>query len=84
VAIKPTSSIFQPQDSVDLATGEGRRLELKGRHDPLIAIRAVPVVEAAAAIGLADLLAMWFAAKGFAAPWADREVHSEHDEALPE
>jgi chorismate synthase len=57
VALKPTSSIFKSQQSVDLATGEEVSLELKGRHDPLIALRAVVAVEAATALVLADLLA---------------------------
>ena len=83
VAIKPTSSIFQPQDSVDLSTGEARELELKGRHDPIIAIRAVPVVEAAAAIGLLDLLAQHCAASSLSAPFAPRVVDPHTDEALP-
>ncbi len=56
VAIKPTSSIFQPQNTVDIETGESAVLELKGRHDPCIAIRAVPVVEAAIMLVLADLV----------------------------
>lgn len=56
VAIKPTSSIFQPQQTVDKSTGEPATLELKGRHDPCIAIRAVPVVRAAVELVLADLL----------------------------
>lgn len=46
VAFKPTSSIFQPQDTVDITTNEATTLELKGRHDPCVAIRAVPVVRA--------------------------------------
>ena len=82
VAIKPTSSIFQPQDTVDLARGDARALDLKGRHDPLIAIRAVPVVEAAVAFGLADLLAQYFAARGLASPFPDRVVRPDGDEAL--
>ncbi|MCL2213488.1 MAG: chorismate synthase, partial [Oscillospiraceae bacterium] len=56
VAFKPTPSIFQPQDSVNLATGENEVLEIKGRHDPCAALRAVPVVEAAAAVALMDLM----------------------------
>jgi chorismate synthase len=83
IAIKPTSSIFQPQDTVDLATGEARALELKGRHDPLIAIRAVPVVEAAAAIGLVDLFAQFKAARALGEPFPPRVVRADGDEALP-
>ncbi len=56
VAIKPTSSIFQPQQTVDLATGQDATLELKGRHDPCIAIRAVPVVRACVRLVLADFI----------------------------
>lgn len=56
VAVKPTSSIFQPQDTVDLEAGDDATLELKGRHDPCIAIRAVPVIRAAVELALADLL----------------------------
>jgi chorismate synthase len=72
VAIKPTSSIFQPQDSIDLTTGENATLQLKGRHDPIIAVRAVPVIEAAVALGLADLLIGLHAEQRTGSPWADK------------
>lgn len=55
-AFKPTPSISRPQKSVDLTTGEETTLEIKGRHDPCIVPRAVPVVEAAAAIAVYDAL----------------------------
>lgn len=55
-AFKPTPSISRPQKSVDLTTGEETTLEIKGRHDPCIVSRAVPVVEAAAAIAVYDAL----------------------------
>ena len=53
-AIKPTPSIAKPQQTVNLETGEITTLQIKGRHDPCIAPRAVPVVEAAAAIAIFD------------------------------
>lgn len=56
VAVKPTPSISQLQQSVSLAEQENRGLVIKGRHDPCIVPRAVPVVEAAAAIALFDLM----------------------------
>ena len=56
VTIKPTPSIAQPQKSVNLKTMEEVTLEIKGRHDPCIVPRAVPVVEAAAAIAIYDLI----------------------------
>lgn len=55
VAIKPTSSIFLPQESVNLRTGTAATLQLKGRHDPCIVPRAVPCLEAATAITLLDM-----------------------------
>ena len=55
-AIKPTPSIAKPQRSVNLKTMEEVTLEIKGRHDPCIVPRAVPVVEAAAAIAIFDLI----------------------------
>ena len=56
LAFKPTPSIAKPQESVNLKTGEAATLVIQGRHDPCIVPRAVPVVEAALAIGLLDLL----------------------------
>ena len=56
VAIKPTPSIAQEQDSVSLSRMEPVKLQIKGRHDPCIAVRALPCVEAAAAAVLLDLL----------------------------
>ncbi|MBQ6009545.1 MAG: chorismate synthase [Kiritimatiellae bacterium] len=54
VAVKPTSSIAIEQDSVNLQTGENARLRVHGRHDPCIVPRAVPCVEAAAALAVYD------------------------------
>lgn len=56
VAIKPTPSISKPQKSVNLQTMEEETLVIKGRHDPCIVPRAVPVIEAAVAFGLLDLM----------------------------
>lgn len=56
VTFKPTPSIGRPQQSVDLAKMEETVLQIAGRHDPCIAVRAVPVVEAAAALCVLDLL----------------------------
>ena len=56
VAIKPTPSIARPQESVSLQRGEDTVLEIHGRHDPCIVPRAVPCVEAAAAIAILDAL----------------------------
>ena len=53
-AIKPTASIAQRQQSVELLTGENADLEVRGRHDPCIALRAVPVIEAAVMLGLME------------------------------
>ena len=56
VAIKATPSIACPQNSVSLSEMTEKTLEVKGRHDPCIVPRAVPVVEAAAAIAIYDLI----------------------------
>ncbi|MCL2473798.1 MAG: chorismate synthase [Alphaproteobacteria bacterium] len=56
VAIKPTASIALEQDSVNLKTHENTKLKITGRHDPCIVPRAVPCVEAAAAIAIYDAL----------------------------
>ncbi len=56
VAIKPTPSISLPQKSISISQMQDKELIVKGRHDPCIAPRAVPVVEAAAAIAIYDAL----------------------------
>ena len=56
VTLKPTPSIAMPQQTLNLKTGEIAELRIKGRHDPCIVPRAVPVVEAAAAIAIYDLI----------------------------
>ena len=53
-AVKPTPSIAKPQRSVDLHTLEETTIEIHGRHDACIVPRAVPCVEAAAAIAIYD------------------------------
>ena len=55
-AFKATPSISCPQTSVSLKNMEETSLNVKGRHDPCIVPRAVPVVEAAAAIAIYDLI----------------------------
>lgn len=56
VYFRPTPSIGKPQESVNLLRGENETLTLQGRHDPCIVPRAVPVVEAAAALATMELL----------------------------
>ena len=55
VAVKPTSSIARTQRSVDLEERRATTLKVTGRHDPCIVPRAVPVVEAVAAIAFAEI-----------------------------
>ena len=55
-AFKATPSISCPQNSVSLSRGTEQELIIQGRHDPCIVPRAVPVVEAAAAIALYDMI----------------------------
>ena len=56
VAFKPTPSIAKPQQSIDLRAMTETTLTVRGRHDPCIALRAVPVVEAAAAVAIYDAM----------------------------
>ncbi|MEO5339761.1 MAG: chorismate synthase [Magnetococcus sp. MYC-9] len=53
LAVKPTSSIAIPRRTVDIH-GQDRSVQTKGRHDPCVGIRAVPVAEAMTALVLAD------------------------------
>ncbi|HMQ67642.1 MAG TPA: chorismate synthase [Ignavibacteria bacterium] len=56
VAIKPASSISIPQETYNFKSGKVETLEIKGRHDACIALRAPVVIECAAAIAIADLM----------------------------
>ena len=56
VAFKPTPSIGTEQDSVDLTARRPMKLVVKGRHDTCVVLRAVPCVEAAAAIAVYDAM----------------------------
>jgi chorismate synthase len=53
-SFKPTPSISRPQNTVNLETMENTTIEIKGRHDPCIVVRAVPVVEAMSALVILD------------------------------
>lgn len=55
-AVKPTPSIFRPQETVDYIAKENAPLSIKGRHDPCIVARAAIVQSCAAALAAADLL----------------------------
>lgn len=56
VGIKPTPSISKKQHTINIQTKNNEDLVIEGRHDPCIVQRAVPVIEAVAAIGILDLL----------------------------
>jgi chorismate synthase len=56
VAFKPTPSIAKEQDTVSLSRMENTKLSIRGRHDPTVVVRALPVVEAAAALAVLDLI----------------------------
>ena len=55
-ALKPTPSIFKEQQSVDVINMKPTTLQIKGRHDPCIVPRALPVFEAVTAIAICDML----------------------------
>lgn len=56
VALRPTASISQPQQTISLSRQENAELVVHGRHDPCVVHRAVPVIEAAAALAMTELL----------------------------
>ena len=56
VSMKPTPSVGLPQQSVSLSEKREMMLEIRGRHDPCVAVRAVPVMEAAAALVALDTI----------------------------
>ena len=59
-AVKPTPSIFQEQESIDMQTNQNVTLKLSGRRDPAIIHRARVVVDSVTALVLCDLLALRF------------------------
>lgn len=56
LAFKPTPSIAREQQSVSLSRKENKTLSIQGRHDPCVVVRAVPICQAALAIGLLDMI----------------------------
>jgi chorismate synthase len=54
IAVKPTSSIITPRDTIDVA-GQPTQIVTKGRHDPCVGIRATPIAEAMLALVVMDL-----------------------------
>jgi chorismate synthase len=62
IAVKPTSSVARPQQTVDTSL-QPRTIVVEGRHDPSVCPRAVPVAEAMLAIVLADLMLLNRAAR---------------------
>ncbi len=58
VTMRPTPSIARRQFTIDMAKMENAELELHGRHDPCVVHRAVPVIEAAAALAACELMGL--------------------------
>ena len=56
VAMRPTPSIARPQETISYAKGTAETLVIHGRHDPCVVHRAVPVVEAACALAMCEIL----------------------------
>ncbi len=56
LAFKPTPSIGKEQDTIDFIRREETKISVAGRHDPCVAVRAVPVAEAVTAVVLMDML----------------------------
>lgn len=59
-AVKPTPSIYKPQQTVDFIRKENTELQTTGRHDPAVVHRARIVVDSAVALALCDMLALRF------------------------
>ena len=56
VAMKPTPSIAKPQNTIDMRSYENSEVSVTGRHDPCIVLRALPVIEACAAMSILDFI----------------------------
>lgn len=65
LAFKPTPSIYMPQMTQD-RNGQATSIEIKGRHDPIVLVRALPVVEAMGALCILDSMMIHEAEKAFA------------------
>ncbi|HOV15724.1 MAG TPA: chorismate synthase, partial [Spirochaetota bacterium] len=63
IAVKPTPSISSPQETINKA-GENVMIEIKGRHDPCILPRIIPVVESMVSLVLLDAIAIQKRIKG--------------------
>lgn len=59
-AVKPTPSIYKPQQTVDFINGTEAELQIKGRHDPAIIHRARVVIDSVTAFALCDILSTHF------------------------
>lgn len=66
MVVKPTPSIGLPQKTVDMSSKENAEISVKGRHDPAIVRRIVPVVRALSAIVVVDLLSLQYGREYFA------------------
>ena len=64
MAMRPTPSIALEQRTVDLSTMRETTLSVQGRHDPCLAARAIPVMEAAVAVAVLDAMLESAAAEG--------------------
>jgi len=56
VAMKPTPSIAKLQNTINMVNGENSQVSVTGRHDPCIVLRALPVIEACAAMSILDFI----------------------------
>jgi len=56
VAMKPTPSIAKLQNTIDMVSGVNSQVSVTGRHDPCIVLRALPVIEACAAMSILDFI----------------------------
>ena len=56
VAMKPTPSIAKLQNTIDMVNCENSEVSVTGRHDPCIVLRALPVIEACAAMSILDFI----------------------------
>lgn len=56
VALKPTPSIGKAQRTINIETRQNTTIKIEGRHDPCIVQRAIPIIEAVAAMGILELI----------------------------